>query len=283
MNFRKNRPWQTAAGIMIVVGLLALALGGYLSPLTKAALSPIFGVQQWLLTRFQAFQDFFSAPTDLARLRQENAQLQAELAALQSQVIELQQQVTEVEILSALLDFARAQPENEYQAASVIFRDPRPFQKYVVINVGSDNGIRAGMPVVNTEGLVGRVDAVISNAARVQLITDSVSSVSVSIQPEDTEAVLRGSVTGTLSLQLIPQEAALEPGNLILTSGLGGLYPPNVLVGQVASVRSSATALFQEAAVQPVVDFSRIEIVLVILNFQPVDIGPLIPAEAPEP
>lgn len=279
MDIKKNRPRQTAAIIFIVVGLLAMALGGYLTPITNAVLSPVFGAQVWLSTRFQSFQDFINAPTDLVRLRQEKAQAEAEIAALQSQVIALQQQVTEVEILEALVGFARTQPQNEYQAATVIFRDPRPFQKFVVINVGSDKGIRAGMPVVNAQGLVGRVDAVIANAARVQMITDSLSSVSISVQPEDVEAVLIGSITGDLALDLVPQDASIEPGDLILTSGLGGLYPPSILVGQVASVRSSATALFQQAVVQPIVDFSRVEIVLVIVNFQPVDITPLLPEE----
>jgi rod shape-determining protein MreC len=66
-----------------------------------------------------------------------------------------------------------------------------------------------------------------------------------------------------------------------LTSGLGGEYPPDLLVGQVSNVRKRESDLFQEATVQPVVDFSRLEIVLVIVNFRPVDISPLVPASSP--
>ena len=65
----------------------------------------------------------------------------------------------------------------------------------------------------------------------------------------------------------------------MLTSGLGGSYPANILIGQIASVRGTATDLFQGAAVQSVVDFSRLDIVLVIIDYQPVDIGPLIPTD----
>jgi len=283
MNVKKPRPWQSVIIALMVVGILFLAIGGYLSSIIDVVLSPVFTVQKWLTTRYQAFRDFFTAPTDLARLRQENALLQSEIARLQTQVIDLQQQVTEVEILSALLDFARAQPQNEYKAASVIHRDPRPFMKYVVINLGSDDGVLAGMPVVSAEGLVGRVVAVNANAARVELITDPASSVDIRIQPADVGAVLTGSVTSDLFLDLIPQTADVQPGDLILTSGLGGAFPPNIIVGQVASIRTQATALFQEAAVQPVVDFSRLEIVLVIINFRPIDISPLIPEELPVP
>ena len=92
---------------------------------------------------------------------------------------------------------------------------------------------------------------------------------------------MRGSLTGDLSLEQIPQDAAVQPGDLILTSGLGGGFPPNILIGQVSGVRSIATDIFQRASVQPVVDFSQLDIVLVITSFRPVDIAPLIPESNP--
>jgi rod shape-determining protein MreC len=282
MRFRNNRQWQTIALGLIAVGVLALALGGVLAPVGRAVATPFLSIQEWLTTRYLALQDFFNAPTDLVRLRQRNAELEAEVANLQTEVISLQQQVTEVELLSALLDFARSQRENEYKSASVVFRDPRPFLKYVVIDVGSDDGILRGMPVVSAEGLVGRIDAVTSSAARVQLITDPASDVNVNIQPSDTSAVLSGSITNDISLDLIPQDAEVQPGDLILTSGIGGNFPANILIGQVASVRGSATALFQQAAVQPAVDFSRLNIVLVIVDYRTIDIAPLLPPEEGE-
>jgi rod shape-determining protein MreC len=175
-----------------------------------------------------------------------------------------------------LLDLARSQPEYQYLGARVIGLDPSPFLHYVIIDKGSDHGLRRGMPVVTSEGLVGRVAAVLSGAARVQLITDPASSVNVRLQPSEVDATLRGSLTGDLGLELIPQDVEVLPGNLILTSGLGGNYPPNILIGQVSSVRQRATDLFQSASVQPAVDFARTSIVLVITNFRPVDITPLL-------
>ncbi len=282
MKFRKNRQWQTIALGLIIVGILALALGGFLAPVGNAVLTPFLGVQTLLSTRFQALQDFINAPDDLVRLRQRNAELEAEVANLQTEVISLQQQVSEVELLSSLLDFARSQRENEYKAATVVFRDPRPFLKYVIIDIGSDEGVLSGMPVVSAEGLVGRVDAVTATAARVMLITDAASDVNVIIQPANTGAVLSGSITSDLGLDLIAQDENINPGDLILTSGLGGVYPPDILVGQVASVRSSATELFQQGAVQSAVDFERLDVVLVIVNYRPINIEPLIPVETEE-
>lgn len=278
MNPPSRPSWQTIALSLAAVGILVLALGGYLNPATSTVLSPVLGVQQWITTRVQAFQSLFGEPGDTVRLQQRNAELEAQVAELQAQVVELQQQVTEVDILSALLDFARAQPQNEYEAAAVIARDPSPFLQYVIINKGSDDGMRRGMPVVSDQGLVGRISAVTANAARVQLIIDAGSIVNVQIQPAESDAEMQGSVTSDLHLILIPQDAAVQPGDLVLTSGLGGNYPANILIGQISSVRRQATALFQEASVQSVVDFNRLEIVLVIVNFRPIDIAPLLPS-----
>ena len=277
MRSTTSRTVQSIILALVVVGLISLALGGYFSPVSRYVLGPVVSAQTWLATRFQALQHFFDAPQDLARLRQRNEELDNEISQLQSEIIELKQQIAETTVLSALVDFARAYPENSYVAAAVIGRDPNPFLKYVIINRGSDDGLRRGMPVVTSQGLVGRMAAVTAGAARVQLITDPASSVNVRLEPSRAPAILQGSLTGELSLNMIPQSASVKAGDLVLTSGLGGNYPANILIGQITSIRRRETDLFQTAIVQPVVDFSQLEIILIITNFRPVDIGPLIP------
>jgi rod shape-determining protein MreC len=89
--------------------------------------------------------------------------------------------------------------------------------------------------------------------------------------------VLSGTITGDLILEFIPQSANVNPGDLVLSSGFGGNYPPNILIGQVTSIRSLDFDPFQSGSVQPVVDFEQLEIVLVITNFQPIDLEPLLP------
>lgn len=271
------RSVQSLVVALVIIGLLALALSGYLAPISRLAFQPIIGAQTWLATRFTTIQNYLAAPQDLARLRQRNMELEGEVSRLQSEIIELQQQITETRILSALVDFARIHPENRYVAASVIGKDPSPFVKYVIINRGSDDGLRRGMPVVTAQGLVGRVAAVTSGAARVQLITDPDSSINVRLEPSGAQAMLTGDLTEELDLTMVPQSATLQNGDLVLTSGLGGNYPADILIGQVTNVTRTETELFQEAKVQPIVDFSRLEILLIIVNFRPVDVGPLIP------
>lgn len=278
-----SRSLQTTIIFLVVGGILVLAFSGVLGSASRGFTATLVNIQTWIAGRFAGFQDFVTAPRDIVTLRQRNAELEAQVSQLQAQLIELQQRVNETEILAALVDFSRSNPESTYKAASVIGRDPSPFLHYIIINRGSNDDIRRGMPVVTNQGLVGRVDAVIADAARVQLITDPASSVNVYLQNADTSAVLYGSVTGDISLDLISQNITVEAGDLILTSGLGGGYPADLIIGQVVTVRALEFELFQQATVQPAVDFSRLEIVLVITNFRPVDIAPLEPVTTPIP
>ena len=265
---------------MFIVGLLALALGGYLGPAFRIISSPLILAQGWLSTRYLAIYESFRSPQDMNALRQRNALLEAENSRLQGQVIQLQQELKDTEVLYALLKFMRARPNDTYIAASVIGRDPSPFLRYIMINKGSDDGLSHGMPVVTSEGLVGRVDAVIANAARVQLINDPGSAVNVMVSSTRTEAILSGSVSGDIQLEMVPLETTLKPGEVILTSALGGSYPAGLLVGQVSGIRRLETELFQTASIQPAVDFANLRAVLVVTNFTPTDITPLLPDQA---
>jgi rod shape-determining protein MreC len=272
-----SRSLQTTIVFLVIGGILALALGGFFGSASRQFNSVLVELQTWVSSRYRGIQDFVTAPRDIVSLRARNVELESQVSQLQAQVIELQQRVNETEILAALVNFSRSNPESTYKAAAVIGRDPSPFLHYIIINRGSNDDIRRGMPVVTNQGLVGRVDAVIADAARVQLITDPASAINIYLQNAETDAVLFGSVTGDVSLDMISQNNSVESGDLILTSGLGGGYPSDLIIGQVVTMRTLEFELFQQATVQPAVDFTRLDIVLVITNFRPVDIAPLVP------
>lgn len=263
--------------ILVVVGVLFLAVSGYLTPFFSFSVSPLISAQSWLSQRYLAFNDFFNSPRDMATLRAQNAQLEIEVAMLQSEIVALQENLAQSDILYTLLDFARTNPEHEYVAATVIGREISPFLQYIIIDKGSNDGLRHGMPVVTQQGLVGRIDALISDAARIQMITDANSTVNIKLQTAGVEGVVRGSVTGEITLDMVPVDTEAQIGDILMTSGLGGTYPPNIFVGQVLTMQSKQNVLFQTGSVQPVVDFSNLSAVLVITNFDSVDISPLVP------
>ena len=263
--------------VTIVFGIIIMAMSGYLTPVFSFIFNPVISTQSWLSERYVAFRDFFTSPRDMATLRAQNQALEQEVAQLQSEIVALQESLSQSEILFTLLDFARSHPEHEYIAATVIGREISPYLQYVIIDKGSNHGIRYGMPVVTEEGLVGSIDAVIANASRVKLITDASMTVNVRLKTANVDAQTTGSITGEISLGMVPQDAEVQTGDVLLTSGLGGTYPPNIFVGQVLSMQSKQNTLFQTGSVQAVVDFQGLSAVLVISDFNVVDISPLVP------
>lgn len=268
---------RNAIVIFLILGIIFLALSGFLRPMLGAVMDSFVAAQRWLSQRFTAIYDFFTLPRDVIEVIQENERLENEVSGLQTQVIQLQEQLREAEVLYSLLDFARARPQDEYIAAAVIGRDPSPFLHYVIIDHGSDDGVRHGMPVVTQQGLVGRVDAVTASAARIQLITDPGSAVNIRIQNKNVDAQITGSISGDIALEMVPQNISIEPGEILLTSGLGGNYPADLLVGQILEVKKTENELYQTASVQPAVDLATLRAVLIISNFQTINITPLIP------
>ena len=277
MKFLNGKNVQTIVIVLAVAGLLFLALSGYLTPVFNLTLNPLVSFESWMSVRYLSARDFLTAPRDVTQLREQNAILESQVTQLQTQLIQMEEQLGEADICFALLDFGRTNPQYDYVTATVIGREISPFLQYIIIDKGSNDGVQYGMPVVTQQGLVGTVDAVIAAASRIKLITDSTSVVNVLLQTAEVEAQLYGSLTRDVSLDMIPLDSVVEPGDVVLTSGLGGNYPPNIFVGQVLSVQKRDNALFQTASVQPIVDFESINAVLVITNFEAVDISPLVP------
>ncbi|OGO18958.1 MAG: rod shape-determining protein MreC [Chloroflexi bacterium RBG_16_48_8] len=240
-----------------------------LDPAQDLILRPISSVQTWVAMRYAAIRDLLKSPSDLAELRAQNAELELEIAQLQQEIISLQEQVAESQILSALLNYARSEPENRYLAANIIGKDTSPFIRSVWMDRGSDVGIKQGMPVVTERGLVGRVAEVFATSARVQLITDPEIIVNVRLQNSRSDGALAPQLSGEIWVDLIDQDIDVSPGELVLTSGLGGIYPADIPVGEVISVRKRDYELFQQVVIQPSVDVDDLEIVLIITNFRP--------------
>ena len=279
MKFLNPKNIQTIVLVAVIVGLLFLALSGYLTPLFNLSLNPLISLQSWLSVRYVSVRNLLASPGNITELREQKPNIKSQVTQLQTQLIEMEERLGEAQVCFALLDFARTNPQYDYIAATVIGREISPFLQYIIIDKGTEEGVLYGMPVVTQQGLVGRVDAVIAGAARIKLITDSTSVVNIYLQSGDIEAQLQGSLTGDLFLDMIAIGAVVELGDVVLTSGLGGNYPPNIFVGQVLSTQNRDNALFQTASVQPIVDFKSINAVLIVKNFKAVDISPLIPEQ----
>lgn len=272
INFRN---WKKFVLILFVLGIAFLALSGYLAKAIDRVMTPVIRVQSTLMERLNFVVSLFNVSQREVELVAENEALKSQVAELQNRIIQLQQNLNEADILYALLGFARSSPDEQYIPAKVIGKDPSPFLKYILIDQGSDQGIRAGMPVVTNKGLIGRIEAVTASAARVKLITDSTSMINAVVVDVDADCMLQGSITGDVTIEMVSQDVKLEPGQIIQTSGLGGEFPADLIIGQVLNVNQINNELFQSASVLPAEDFDTLQAILVVSNFSPANTAPL--------
>lgn len=272
LNFRN---WKKFVLVLFVLGIAFFALSGYMAKAIDKVMAPVVRAQSVLMERLSYVIQLFSVTQNEAQLVAENEELRKQNAELQNRIIQLQQNLNEADILYALLGFARSSPDEQYIPAKVIGKDPSPFLKYLLIDQGSDSGIRAGMPVVTNNGLVGRIDAVTASAARIKLITDSTSMINATVVEADAECMVTGSITGDITIEMVSQDVNLEPGQVVQTSGLGGDFPADFIIGQVLNVNQINNELFQSASILPAEDFNSLQAVLVVSNFSPANTGPL--------
>jgi rod shape-determining protein MreC len=216
-----------------------------------------------------------TAVSDLRTLRQRNAELEKQINRLLIENVQLREIEAENANLRRLLAFAQRHPWLEFRGAEVtarvIGRDPTNLSNYLLINLGSEHGIREGMPVITESGLVGRISRANSTCSQVLLLTDPTSAVNAIIQSSRLTGIVQGRVGGGLIMDYIPQDATITPGEIVITSGLGGNFPRRLVIGQITAVYQRDYEMFQRAVVRPSVDFDRLEQVLVVTGFIPTE------------
>lgn len=269
--WRANRAFLFTLLVFISIGLFLLSQSGVLSPiegLVAAPLNALTGVFQRVAVSVSGGVLDLS---EIQSLQVRNAELEEALARLQAEVVDLREVASDYQRLASLVNYAGTLANQQVLAADVIGYEQTPLRT-ITINRGTRDGLRAGMPVITDQGLVGRIIEVQANGSRVLLVSDPTSSISARLQTTRAEGTVQGQVSGNLEMTYIPLGAQIQDGDLVLTSGLGGNLPPDLVVGQVTSSRAGLD-VYQVAQVRSLIDFDALEIVLVITNFQPVDMS----------
>jgi rod shape-determining protein MreC len=170
--------------------------------------------------------------------------------------------LNENERLRDLLGFKKLQPP-ESVMVQVIAKGSSPSSRTVTINKGADDGIQKDMAVITPEGVVGRVETVLSGTAKVILLTDPGSTLAVRVQRNREEGLLEGKIS-TCALKYVSYYADIQEGDLLITSGLDGIYPKGLPVATVTKVTKHEASAFQTVLAEPAVGFSRLEEALVL-------------------
>lgn len=236
------------------------------------ARSPLATVLAWTTARTDSLVDAVSGPRDMGEARAEIERLQAQVDALEKENEALRGVQGEAQILLDLFNRARQTPDLERVTAAVIGRDTNPAIRSIIIDKGQLDGVMVGMPVEGARGLVGRVFRTTLDSAQVILITDSASAIPARLGASRATGILRGGgLGGSMIIEWLDLKYQIDVGEVVATSGLGGDFPQNVVIGQIIEVERREAELFQRAVVQPAVDFDSLEIVFVITNFQRVN------------
>jgi rod shape-determining protein MreC len=251
--------------IVTLTGQVGSADGRQIGAVGQIILSWLVPVQVGMSRAADTAVGWWHALNEIGQLRSENARLRAEVERLTREAANLQEASAEAARLRRLVNF-RAEAGLTTIAARVALRDPSRWYTTITIDRGAGDGVRLQDAVVTADGLVGRVMEVYPTASRVLLISDARSAVGVLVQTTRDAGVVEGQGQGMLRLRYVSRESPLQPGDALVTSGMGGVFPRGLRVGTVREVSRPAGALFQEAVVEPAATLARLEEVLVILG-----------------
>jgi rod shape-determining protein MreC len=288
---RNNTRKIVLLGLLVI---LLLTLMNYtkfgrvgVSPLESAVRDLFAPLQGLTMNVGHRLRGLVSFPFTLVKAADENQLMKKKITDLEGSLRQYEELKSENERLKKLLDFkSGVAPAMGYElvTAAIIGRSPENWFGVVTINRGSGDGIRPNMVVLNSQGLIGRVTSVSSSTAEVLLITDPRSGVAAMIQDSRTPGMVEGvaSSPGRVRMLHIPIGAEINHGQVVVTSGLGSLYPKGIPIGWILEADRESSGLFSSAVVSPYVDFNRLEEVMVITGTR----APLAPpkvAELPSP
>lgn len=205
---------------------------------------------------------------DIVTVYEQNKMLRNEVGQLRVQNLEASEALAENERLRALIGYKQTMTQFDLVAARVIGRESATWSRMIVINRGRKDGVDADMAVVTEKGLVGHVVEAGWNTSKVQLILDPRSSVGTIVQRAESRVagIVQGDLDNPMMPQMvnIPKNADVVEGDVIVTSGFGGIYPKGIVVGLVSSLQNDSGGLLKVGLLEPAVDFQKLEDVMVI-------------------
>ncbi|HEY7203688.1 MAG TPA: rod shape-determining protein MreC [Methylomirabilota bacterium] len=272
-------------GILLAVLLVSLLLltvqtrgggTGRAGELVAIAVTP---VQSLLVRIHRGALGFWANYIDWKAVRRENAVLRGENEQLRVMSLQAGETREENARLRRLLVLKNRLPLSTL-AGEVIGREAGGWVRSLTVNRGRGDGIAQQTPVIVPDGLVGRVVQVHRGAAVIQLLNDPASTVGAVVLRTRTAGLVEGDAGGTVRFKFMARDgSSVAPGDLVVTSGLGTLFPKGLPVGRVVKIEDKGSALFHFAVLAPAVDFSRVEEVLLVTGQTSQDLAALFPTD----
>lgn len=267
----ETRGGRRFAVFFFLAAFVVLFLGRWIKPVNDLALSVAAPFAAVASGAASGVGDLVTGVFQVGQLRSENAFLKKENAKLVRQFIDTQALRHENSLFRTMLKYENANPHMDYLLADVISGDTVGLgDSYVVINKGSSDGLRDGMTVLDQNGyFVGSIVDLNGNAAKVLLMENPSSSVGAVDLTTRARGLVEGVLSGAPEFRYVVTGDKLKVGDLVVTSGQYNLYPRNLLLGQVVSVKKHTDQVFQTGVVRPAADIAHLESVQVIRNWIP--------------
>lgn len=235
------------------VPMLEDVVFGVFSEVQRGANAVTSGVQTW-------WQDYFA----LQQVRAENDQLKKDIGDLRVSLQQERALAQQTQALQKLLDL-KSSTALSTTGASVIAGGASPEFRTITIDKGTQDGLRSDMAVIAPAGIVGRIIQPSSRASKVQLLIDRNAAAGALIERTRAQGVVVGSGTEQLRMEYVPGSAEVKTGDVVITSGIDGIYPKGFIIGQIQSIRRGAGE-YSDIVIKPAVDFTSLEAVLVVLT-----------------
>jgi rod shape-determining protein MreC len=238
------------------------------NPCEKSIIEVVAPFQKFIKQTVNVTEGLWLKYFGLINTHNENMRLKRELDSLKSVKYQYQELLRTNQRLQSLLQF-RESSDQPVIAAQVIGKDPTGWFQSVIIDKGENAGIKMNMPVVNAEGVVGKLVAVSYNYAKVLLVIDQNSSVDCIIQRSRDTGIVKGLSSKVCLLDYVLKSSDVRVGDVVVTSGLDRIFPKGIPVGDVIEVKDPPGELFKDVKISPRVNFSKLEELLVILKEDP--------------
>ncbi len=267
MDFFKKHMYPLLTGIGILVALLFFSLNiphnreaNIIERSVLSALSPLLQP----VSRVSGFiKDVWDDYIRLVDTNRENRQLREDVRSLNLRVLEGNEAVLANQRLERLLEM-KNNVKAPTIAATVIGEDVTSWFRTLIINRGSSSGIREGMAVVSSDGVVGQTVKVSSSTARVLLLTDHASGIAATIQRSRARGVVKGKGEMLCALEFTTREEDVKVGDTVISSGIGGVFLKGLPIGEVTMVKRGEYGIFQTVSIRPAVNLPHLEEVLVV-------------------
>ena len=269
LEFLKKYRVHLLTGLVLFAALIFYSLNlrhrDTASPFERVVLTVTSPVTRSITAVNDAVRSVWEGYVFLTNLNKENRRLIQTIKILNERLIRGNEALLENERLRALLKMKERLPGTSV-AVSVIAEEFTPWFRTVVINRGEQDGIHEGMPVVALQGVVGQVIKSGATSAKVLLLTDHASALAATIQRSRARGVVRGKGGDLCSLEFANRQDDIKLGDIVITSGIGGVYPKGIPIGEVTMVKKGEYGIFQTVTIRPAVNFSHLEELLVLVS-----------------